>query len=298
MAHEHSIIVVMGATGQQGGATARHLLAKGFCVRALVRDVASPKALALARAGAELAAGDMSDRASLDAALRGARGVFSIQPSAGQPEYGVTAADEVRLGMNVADAAKAAGVAHLVYTSVAGADRDSGIDHFESKWQIERYVRALGVPATILRPAVFMEIFAQPAFGIGSGVLSFFGAPERPIQLVAVDDIGRFAALAFAAPGEHAGEDVELAGDELSGAQVVAAVGRAIGRTIRYERYPEAVVRQSLALERIVAFAERERGRADIPTLRRRLPGLSTFDAWLDRTGKGLLAPLFTPAVV
>ncbi len=296
MADKDSFIVVTGATGQQGGATARHLLARGFGVRALVRDVASPAAGALARAGATLAAGDMGDRASLDAAMRGARGVFSVQPSAGQPEHGVTAADEVRLGVNVADAAKAARVAHFVYTSVAGADCDSGIDYFDSKWQIERYVRALGVPATILRPSGFMEIFALPAFGIGSGVLSFFGAPSWPMQLIAVDDIGRFAALAFEAPGDFAGETLELAGDRLSGTQIVAAVGHALGRAIGYQRYPEEVVRRSPALERLVAFADRERGQADIPALRRWLPDLSTFDAWLEKTGKALFAPLFAPA--
>ena len=124
-------ILVTGATGQQGGATARRLLAGGCPVRALVRDPGGQTATALARAGAELVVGDMDDRASLDRAARGAHGVFSVQPAFIAPDF---AEHELQRGRNLADAARAADVRHLVYASVASADRATGIPHWELKW--------------------------------------------------------------------------------------------------------------------------------------------------------------------
>ena len=115
------IIAVTGATGQQGGAVARKLLAEGWKVRALTRDANKPAAQELASFGAEVAAGDMEDRAQLDAAFQGAYGVFSVQ-NFWLPNVGFEG--EIRQGKNVADAAKAAGVQHLVYSCVGGTARD------------------------------------------------------------------------------------------------------------------------------------------------------------------------------
>lgn len=293
MTTRDGFIVVLGATGQQGGAAARRLSSDGWRVRALVRDAASPKARALAAAGIELASGDLNDRASLDAALRGAYGVFSVQPSAGQPQYGVTAEDEIRQGKSVADAAKAARVEHLVYTSVDGVELAAGVPHLESKWHIEEHIRAIGVRATILRPAAFMENFTQPGLGIADGKVVFFGAPTYPIPLIAADDIGAFAALSFGDPAAHAGKVIELVGDLRSGDEVAAAISRAVNRAVPYEPFPSELIRQNPALERVLAFVERYRAKADIPALRRLHPGLLTFDAWLQEHGKAKLQALF-----
>jgi uncharacterized protein YbjT (DUF2867 family) len=293
MTTKDRIIVVLGATGQQGGAAAAHLARDGWRVRALVRDPASPKARALAAAGIELAEGDLNNRASLDAALRGAHGVFSVQPSGGQPQYGVTAEDEIRQGKSVADAAKAAHVEHLVYTSVDGVELTAGVPHLESKWHIEEHIRAVGLRATILRPAAFMENFAQPDLGISQGKVVFFGAPERPIPLIAADDIGAFAALAFRDPGAHAGRVLELVGDLLSGTELAAAISRAAQRDIPYAQFPPELIRQNPAFEKIDAFVERYATRADVAALRRLHPGLLTFDAWLEKEGKAKLEGLF-----
>lgn len=149
------IVLVTGATGQQGGATARHMLAAGWRVRALVRDLQSPAAQALAVAGAELVAGDMTEPASLDAATKGVYGVFSVQPAAASPHFN---RHEVPMGRAVADAAAAAGVEHLVYASVGGADRQPESDGVNTKWEIEQHIRALGLPATVLRPVMFMDL--------------------------------------------------------------------------------------------------------------------------------------------
>lgn len=292
MTRTNRTIVVTGATGQQGGATARALLREGFRVRALVRDPGSPKAEALAREGIELARGDLGERASLDDALRGAYGVFSMQVSSGQPEYGVTDADEERFGKNVVDAARAVGVQHLVYSSVAGLVSDSGVGHFESKWRIEQYVRASGVPATIVRPAAFMELLGQPHFGIAQGTLTFFLDGDQTMQWIAVEDIGAVVARVFADPNRHLGTTFELAGDELTGPQLAEKIGRALNRPLSYARFPDAFLAQSALLRRLVELVSEghARGNADIPAVRALHPGILSFDAWLEKTGKAVLA--------
>ena len=150
----NKIIAVTGATGQQGGAVARKLLAEGWQVRALTRDINKPAAQELKTLGAEIVAGDMDSRAELDAAFKGVYGVFSVQ------NYwlpNVQYEGEIKQGKNVADAAKAAGVQHLVYSSVGSAHRGMGQKHFASKWIIEQYIHTLDIPYTILRPVAFMD---------------------------------------------------------------------------------------------------------------------------------------------
>src|SRR5258708_680232 len=207
-------ILVAGITGQQGGAAAKHLLADGWKVRGLSRDVSKPAVQALRDAGAEVVQGNMEDPASLDAALKGIYGVFSVQ-NFWLPEVGFEG--EIREGKNLADAAKVAGVQHFVYSSVGGADRNTGIPHFESKWQIEQHVQALGLPATIFRPVGFMDNFNWSRPYILNGVFSGFGLnPDRTLQLIAVDDIGRLVAPAFAHPPGYLGPALALDAEPLT----------------------------------------------------------------------------------
>lgn len=282
-------VLVTGATGLQGGATARHLLAAGHAVRALVRDPETPKARALARAGAELVSGDMRDRESLRTAVRGVQGVFSVQPTEGYPGTApdFTTADEVRLGLNVADAAEDAGVGHIVYASVGGVDRSPGIRRWESKWQIERHIAALALPATILRPVRFMENQSHPSLGVRDGVLTDVLRPDTPLQLIAADDIGAFAALAFADPDRYIGRALELAGDELTMTQIVAAISRATGRAVTYRAIPrEALIGGDPDGIAGYEFGNDRGGwRADIPMLGRLHPNLMDFDTWLTEHG-------------
>src|SRR5438874_869162 len=117
MSDNKGLILVFGATGQQGGSVVAALLKAGWPVRALVRDPASGKSAALREAGVEIVQGDFSDAASLRAAMNGVYGVFSVQPSS--PGGTVTDDDEIRFGIAIADLAHECGVAHLVYSSVA-----------------------------------------------------------------------------------------------------------------------------------------------------------------------------------
>jgi uncharacterized protein YbjT (DUF2867 family) len=278
MSNNEKVIVVTGATGQQGGATARNLLTQGWRVRALVRDPNKPAAQALAAMGVELIQGDLDDRASLDRALRGAYGVFSVQTFMG-PDGSV---GETRQGNRLADAAAAAGIQHFVYTSVGGADRKSGLPHFESKWQIEEHIRSLDLPATILRPAFFMENFRSPWMGPRDGALAIGLRPTTSLQMIAVDDIGVFAALAFARPQEFAGKSVEIAGDALTMPQVADAFTRVSGQPVRFVELPLEQVRGfNREMGDMMAWFNDHGYAADIPALRKLHPGLMPFDSWL-----------------
>ncbi|KAA2266973.1 NmrA/HSCARG family protein [Solihabitans fulvus] len=297
MPSSQKTVLVTGATGQQGGAAARHLLAGGWHVRALVRDAHSAAATALNALGAELVVGDMADRATMDAAAEGAHGVFSVQRATDTPQD----RSEITLGVNVADAARTVG-AHLVYTSVAGAERDSGISHWETKWEIEKHIGTLGLPTTILRPVQFMENYASPRYGIGSGVLSGFFGPDHPSPLVAADDIGAFAALAFDDPDRFVGQAIELGSDTPTPRQVATAIRRATGRDIAFHQITLADIDQLVASGGYDAdnfraahdFAAVKGGwRVDLPALRAMYPGLTTFDTWLERGGADRLRALF-----
>jgi uncharacterized protein YbjT (DUF2867 family) len=287
------IVVVTGATGNQGGAAAARLLAEGWRVRALTRDVDGPAARRLARDGAEVVRGDLDDRAALDAALDGAHGVFSVQRGAlGMPA--VSYDDEVRHGVNVVEAAAAGGVRHLVYASVAGVERSRGVRAFASKWEIEEHIRRSGIPATILRPVSFMENYADPAFGLQTGTLATPLAPDVPEQLIALDDIGWFVARAFANPTDHLGKAIEIAGDELRPQQIADAIGRATGRHIPFAPIPiDGVRAQSEDFADAVDFLNHAGGYgADLAATRALHPGLMTFATWLDAQGRAKLAAL------
>lgn len=134
------------------GCRRRALLAKGQQVRVMTRH--PEKAASLAKAGAEVVQGDLTNQAILQMALRGVHGVFAMSTPF---EEGMEA--EVRQGTMLADAAKQAGITHYVYTSVGSAHRNTGIPHFDSKWKVEQHIRQIGLPATILRPVWFMENF-------------------------------------------------------------------------------------------------------------------------------------------
>jgi uncharacterized protein YbjT (DUF2867 family) len=282
MDKSEKVVLVIGATGQQGGATARHLIANGFKVRALTRYPQRSAAKALAEAGAEVVLADSEDRASLETAFEGAYGVFSMQTLRGIGRIG-----ELRQGKNIADAAKAADIQHIVYTSIGGAERNADMPHLGGKWQIEQYIRQLALPATILRPVEFMENFYSSRLTIWNGTFPILGLrPERKRQLIAVDDIGAFAAISFENPQEYIGKAVEIAGDALTEAEIAETFSRVIDRPVQLVQVTEdpdfAGDEEFL---KIVRWFNEEGFRADIPALRKLYPPLKTFETWLRQTG-------------
>ena len=290
MTPTNKTVVVVGATGLQGRAVTHHLLRGGWRVRALTRDPNGIQAQALARAGAQVVRAQMEDVDSLTTAAEGAWGLFSVQPTVGSPGTApdFTTEDEVRWGVNVAEAAHTAGVGHLVFTSVAGADRHLGEKvpvNLVSKWRIEQHITRLGLPATILRPVSFMENFTG-GYALQNGNLSTGIAPDTAQQIMAVDDVGFITELAFSHPREWIGRAVSLAADELTPVQVAAAIGKALGISLPYVQIPIEAIR---ALSEDFAYANEwlnERGyRADIAVTRRIHPAAMDFSTWLERTG-------------
>ncbi|MER5950800.1 NmrA/HSCARG family protein [Streptomyces sp. NPDC001904] len=273
-------ILVLGATGRQGGAVARELLRRGRTVHALVRDPDKEAARALQQAGAVLVRGDLDDEASLDAAMTGVHGVFSVQTFRGPG--GVEA--EERQGRAVADAAVRAGVKHFVYSSVGGADRDTRVPHFESKNRIEQYLRTLELPTTVLRPVMFHDILLDiaPRPADGRLVLALWLDPATPVQLIATSDIGVFAADAFGDPAHWLGRVVEIAGDSLTGPQMAAAFEAACGIPTRFHQLPIEPLRAARPdLANMFDWFERDGYHADLPALRATRPGLVSLQSWL-----------------
>ena len=269
------IIVVTGATGQQGGAVARKLIADGWKVRALTRDAAKPAAQELAALGAQILPGDMDNRVELAVAFQGAYAVFSVQ-NYWLPNVGF-----------VADAALAAGVKHFVFSSVGAAHRGMGQKHFDSKWIIEQYIHTLGFPYTILRPAYFMNNYNWSRASILNGSLVGMGLqPGKGMQSIAVEDIAVFAALAFADPQKYLGLTLELSGDELTEQQTAQVFSRVIGRPVTLTRPtggPRG--RSEEEMKAMFTFFNAEGYSADIPALRKLHPGLLSLEQYLRKNG-------------
>ena len=284
-------VLVIGATGQQGGATARHLLERGRTVHALVRDPDATAAEALRKAGAQLVVGDLDDSPSLRAAMRGVQGVFLVLTMMVGPKIspeGVVA--EERRGKAVADLAQESGVQHLVYSSLSGADARSGIPYYDSKARIEAHLRTLGLPATILRPVSFMDNFAtynRPAAHDGELVVSLAVRPELPMQLISVRDIGAFAAIAFDRPDHFIGRTLTIAGDALTPPRIAETFGRVCGLPARFRQTPIEQIRafdEQLA-QMFAFFNEHPAEPADLPALRAEHPDLMRLETWLRTTG-------------
>jgi uncharacterized protein YbjT (DUF2867 family) len=290
----NKMIAVTGATGQQGGAVARKLLAEGWKVRALTRDQGKPAAQELASLGAEVVAGDMDQRAELDAAFQNAYGVFSVQ-NFWLPNVGFDG--EIRQGKNVADAAKAAGVQHLVYSSVGVAHRGMGQKHFESKWIIEQYIQSLDIPYTILRPAAFFDNFNWERAAILNGTFNAIGLrPEKERQLIAAEDIAVFVALAFAHPDQYLGKTIELSGDALTESQIAETFAKVIGRPVKLTVPSGGNRRRSdEEMTAMFNFFNGEAYDADIPALRKLHPGLLTFEQYLRKNGWENAEPIPMP---
>jgi|SRR5580658_1451514 uncharacterized protein YbjT (DUF2867 family) len=274
-------ILVCGALGNQGGAVVARLLEKGWKVRALTRRPQSDAALALANKGVEVAKGDLEDTASLDAALEGAYGVFSVQDGSLGAEH------EIVQGKNMADAAKKSGVEHFVYSSVAGADRNTGIKIWECKWEIEKHIRKLGLPATIFRPVSFFENYYINIFHLGilMGWLTSPVKKNRPYQMIATRDIGGFVQLALERPQEFIGMELEIAGSAQTNLENAETFSRVTRRKVRFIQVPMWFTYLQLGKDMYKSFQWINTCgyRADVPELRRRYPELKlkTLEQWL-----------------
>lgn len=272
--------LVTGATGQQGGAVAQALLKRGHRVRALVRDPNSKGAVGLKAQGAEIAVANFEDR---DALVQAAAGADSVYMMTTPFEGGIDA--EIRQGFTLADAFSQANVGHLVFGSVGSADRDTGIPHFDSKYDVEKHIATLNIPYTISAPVYFMDnhLYPHALEALREGKLADALPADRLLQKISVSNIGEFVAVLIERRESVFGQRYEIAGDELSGEQCAAALSQATGKNIRYEAFSPDTFRpdnEDMAL--MYEWFARDRYVADIKALRRDFPEVRwlRFDEW------------------
>jgi len=271
-------VVVTGSTGKQGGAVARGLLQRGHKVRAITRDTNSSQAKSLAKAGATLVAAALEETAALTKALEGATSLFAMTT----PFGGGTDA-EIRQGVAAADAAKATGV-HLVFTSVNSANRQTGVPHFDSKYEVEKHIAKVGVRATILGPAFFMENLYFGKEQLAKGIYGATLPPTRTLAQIAVADIGAVAVRVLEDAGRFTGKRFDLASDELTGNDVVAILSRVTGRPFSYYQVPLDVIRQRMGEDgtKMSEWLDRVGYKADRAALRHEFPDVAfhDFESW------------------
>ena len=240
MSDANRTILVTGATGKQGGALIHELAGKGFTLRAMTRHPDGDAAAALRAKGVEIVQGDLDDAASLKKALANAWGVFGVQNTW---EAGVEREEEQ--GKRLATLAKEAGVQHYVYASVGSADRHTGIPHFDNKARVEETVRSLRFPSYVIyRPVFFMENLTTPWFLNGNAIYSAL-EPSTILQMIAVTDIGKYAAVAFTRAQALNGREFDIAGDALTLPHAAKVLSHAFGRPIAYVPIPLDEVRKN-----------------------------------------------------
>lgn len=292
------IILVFGATGAQGGSVARSLVSRGqYAVRAFTRKADSPAAQALAAAGAEIAEGNLDDKASIAAALDGVYGVFGVT------NFWEHFAGEAQQGRNMIEAIAAARVQHLVYSSLRSIVKESGgklrSPHFDIKAEHEDLVRELGIPATFVHVPFYYENFLYffPPRPAGDGTYQFgFPQGDTPLAAISVQDVGRIVAPIFEQPEAFIGRTLEPAGDEIPAAEYAAVMSRVTGKEVRYSHVP----RETFAAlgfpgaEDLADMFEYYRilipsRTKDIETSRALAGGnVQTFEAWANANAEGL----------
>ncbi|MGD8362020.1 MAG: NmrA/HSCARG family protein [Gemmatimonadota bacterium] len=249
------IIAVVGATGAQGGGLARAILEDTggpFTVRAITRNPESEKARALAERGAELVQADLDDRASLQKAFAGAHGAYCVTNywELFSPER------EKAQARNLAEAAKAAGVEHVIWSTLEDTRQWVPLDdnrmptlmdhykvpHFDGKGEADGYFRELEVPTTFLLTTFYWDNFIH--FGLepqrnedGTLVLNL-PMGERKLAGIAAEDIGRVAYALFKGGSKYVGETVGISGEHLTGQEMAAAMSEALGEPVQYNPVP------------------------------------------------------------
>ena len=279
-------ILVTGATGQQGGATARQLLEHGFQVSALTRNINSFAAQELAKKGAKLVEGDWSNLDSIALSLEKIDAVYMVLP----PTWNMSEEEdnkEADLGIAFIDLLKLKKVKYVIYSSVMMADKHKSFRP-RFKHTIEEYLWNSGLKATVLHPATFMENLLMPSSGISEGILYNFMPKGRKIPYITTEDIGVFARVVFEDPETYLGRTLDLAGDELDELEILKALKASLGKDLKLIQLPkEALVAQNILFGKLIdMFTNTQFPPLDFVALRKLNPQLRTFPAWLEQFGK------------
>ena len=301
------IIAVVGATGAQGGGMVRAILADksgGFAVRALTRDVNSDKAKALARSGAEVVAADIDDSASVKKAFEGAYGAYCLTNF-----WEHFSADKEQAQVRVmADAARAAGLKHVVWSTLEDTRKwvplsDARmptlggkwkVPHFDGKGDADHVWTDLGVPTTFLLTSFYWDNFIH--FGMGpkknpDGTLAITLPMGRyKLPGIAAGDIGACAYGVFKRGSELIGKRVGIAGGHLSGAEMAEAFTKVLGQKVVYNEVTPAAYRGfgfpgaddlGNMFQFKCEFNEYFTGMRSVESTRELHPNLQSFAQWL-----------------
>jgi len=269
-------ILVTGATGQQGGSLARLLIQKKHKVYALTRNTQSSAAQDLRNIGASIVKGDLDDSDSLERAVKDVQSVFLM----GTPFEDGTEGETSR-GKLMADIAKENNIEHLVYSSVANADKNTGIPHFESKYKVEQHIRNLVLPHTIIGPTFFMENLLGP--GLEQGQLALPLSPSTILQQSALENIAEFSAMVLERRNPFLGKRIDIASDEVTGEQITKILSKESGLHIRYVHIPlDRVYQSNEDMARMYEWYEKKGTGIDIPRLHHEYPKINwqTFENW------------------
>jgi uncharacterized protein YbjT (DUF2867 family) len=265
-------VLFCGATGRLAALTPL-LLDRGHQVLAATRKPGSARAQQLRERGAQILRVDFDEVASLTAAAGQADTVVAAGTAHAAGPVG-----DLRHGRNIVEAAKAAGVGQLVYLTVAGADRATGVPIMDSKHAVERYLRDSGVPHTIISPVYFMENLWNPwnTPVLAAGRLPSPLSRLKPLQQIPIQDVLAFTAHVVESRDAMLGERIEIASDELTAQQAAEIVTRFLGRRVAVAEPPAAHTNP------LFAWLERVGTHVDIAALRRRYPELTwhTFVEW------------------
>ena len=268
-------ILVTGATGQQGGSLATLLLQKKHKVYALTRgrDAQSSAAQDLANKGANIIKGDLNDPDSLRHAVKDIDSIFLM----GTPFEDGTEG-EIRRGKLMADIAKENKVEHLVYSSVVGADKNTGIPHFESKYKVEQHIKNLGIPYTIIGPTFFMENLLYQRQGLQQGQITLPLSSSTILQQIPVQNIAEFLALVIENPERFLGNRIDIASDEVTGQQASEILSNVLEHKIKYTSVPAP----NEDLARMFEWYEKVGTDIDIRSLRQEYPAVNwlSFKDW------------------
>lgn len=292
MADDKRSILVFGATGRQGGAVARALRKAQWPVRAVARDLAAPEVTVLQQAGIEVVRGSFADTDTIRTAMEDVHGVFSVLPGNLEQQH------EISFGSAIAELAVQTGVEHFVYSSGASVgEGPTGVPRFDAKPRIEAHIRSLPLTATIVRPMIFMEMLLRPGYGLDEDRFTFFLEPDQAMQVVAVDDIGKFVAAIFADKKRFGGQTLKLASDTVTGRALELLLTAAAGRNIAYSRFSDEVLAANPDLGLIAAslISGPLSEHVDLDVLREINPEIISFRSWLASTGRDALDKALRP---
>ena len=275
-------IFVTGGTGNQGGAVARTMAHQGFTIIALTRNPNSTKALQLKNENIQVVKGDLNNADTYGKYLKDVYGIFSVQTF----ENGIE--KEITQGITLATFAKNFGVRHFLYSSVFGANLNTGVPHVESKLKIENHIKKIGLPFTIIRPTSLFENFLIPQVkkGILKGKLIQPISRNTVLQYIAAQDIGTAAAKIFQNSDTYFGRTIPLATEQLSTEEVADKFSMVLNKKVEYKKLPVLITRLFLGknLYKMFKWMNEKSSfqKIDLDLTKKEFPNALSLESWIE----------------